>query len=96
MMSPYMKPAVLLVLLACGLAGCLTSQGSAKAMYAAKYNCPEGQLTYEDLGNYNVIMVRGCGFEQLYTCDPHATCARDGERRPIGSGAAPAQSASKP
>ena len=67
------------------LSGCVTSQGSAKAMYAAQYKCPEDSLEYDNLGGYKVIMVRGCGYEQLYACTPTSTCVRDGERRPIGA-----------
>lgn len=70
------------------LGGCVTSQGSAKAMYAAQYQCSEDKLTYENLGGYKVIMVRGCGFEQLYACTQDSTCIRDGERKPIGLAAA--------
>lgn len=68
--------------------GCVTSQGSAKTMYAAQYQCPEDKLTYENLGGYKVIMVRGCGFEQLYACTHDSTCTRDGERKPVGAAAA--------
>jgi hypothetical protein len=71
------------------LGGCATSQGSAKAMYAAQYQCPEDRLEYENLGGYKAIMVRGCGYEQLYACTHDSTCIRDGERRPIG-GSVPA------
>lgn len=65
--------------------GCVTSQGSAKAMYAAQYKCPEDSLEYDNLGGYKAIMVRGCGYEQLYACTHDSTCLRDGERRPIGA-----------
>lgn len=95
-----MKATVFLLLAIGLLASCVTSQGSAKAMYAAQYRCPKEQLTYENLGGYNVIMVRGCGFEQLYTCDHTATCVRDGERRPIapapGTDGTAAQPTTKP
>jgi hypothetical protein len=65
------------------ISGCVTNQGSAKAMYAAQYKCPEESLDYENLSGYKAIMVRGCGYEQLYACNHDATCMRDGERRPI-------------
>jgi hypothetical protein len=67
------------------LAGCTTSQGVAKAMYTAQYNCPEEKLEWENLAGYRAIMVRGCGYQQLYACNPQGgACVRDGERTPIG------------
>lgn len=75
---------------ACGLAltlpACVTNQGSAKAMYAAQYKCPQDQLEYENLGGYRAILVRGCGYEQVYACTTDATCVRDGDRTPVASG----------
>lgn len=73
------------------LSGCVTAQGVAKAMYASQYNCPEDKLDYENLGGYRAIVVRGCGYQQLYACDPQGgACLRDGDRTPIvGAPAAP-------
>jgi len=64
------------------LGACLTNQGTATAMYAAEYDCPEEQVDYETVGGYSALMVKGCGYKQMYACQ-NGTCVQDGERRPL-------------
>lgn len=73
--------AILLVLPAA--AGCVTNQSTASAMYSAQFDCPEEQVEWDTVGGYTAIMVRGCGFQQLYACN-NATCVAQGERRAVG------------
>lgn len=77
------KLAVLLITLSAS-AGCVTTQGVAQSMYAAEYKCAEDKLTYENVASYSAILVKGCGYEQLYACSPQSgTCVRSGERKPL-------------
>jgi hypothetical protein len=78
------RSCVLLVASAAVLPGCVTPNSVAKSMYAAQYNCPEENLVTEDVAVDRAIMVRGCGYRQLYACSPKdVVCVRDGERTPI-------------
>jgi hypothetical protein len=65
------------------LSGCVFPETVAKSMYAAQYNCPEEDLAYKYVASDRAIMVSGCGYRQLYACNPNGACIRDGERTPV-------------
>jgi hypothetical protein len=68
-----------------GLQGCASIGSFASAMYATRYGCIRENQRIQNIKGYRVILVQGCGFQQLYACGDDGQCISDGERTPLAA-----------
>src|SRR5262249_51230946 len=75
--------ALLILLLTALLAGCATAivANRSRAMYSAESGCPEGEVSSENVDGQSAVLVRGCGYRQMYACG-NGACVANGPRQP--------------
>jgi len=80
-----MKPLRVLMMMGL-LLGCATtySANKAKAMYVAEFQCSEGDVQTENVDGASAVLVKGCGYQQLYAC-ANGACVANGPRRELSS-----------